>query len=196
MFIYYKDVIVSYLLDKHRKRYPILVPYWIAKQINRNKLSYDVIFDLAKLSTVCSKEDLATMLCLNTNLKHSRLFVGPAEFYSSLYGVWDTVGSDANKLFDLAPLVDSKIKERLCIEQGNNTLSSEYPNPFEIRSINSAIGDDHALMIIIYPGHFGGFSTRQIQKQLVREYLKQSYVFSEYDAVAKDPLYLQYVRSL
>ncbi len=187
---------MGYTLDQHRKRYPILVPYWIAKQINRNKLSYNVIFDLAKLSTICSSEDLATMLCLNTDSANRSIFLGTSDYSSNLYGIWDRVGVDVNKLRHLAPLVDSKIKERLCVDVVNNTLSSEYPKPFEIRSIDSDVGDDHALMIIIYPGHFGGSSTRQIQKQLVREYLKQSYVFSEYEAVAKDPLFLQYVRSL
>ena len=187
---------MSYSLDHHRKRYPILVPYWIAKQINRNNLSYNIIFDLAKLSTICSKEDLAIMLCLNFNPNTSSHFLGTAALATNLYGVWGKKVNDTKKLRELEPLVISKIMERLSAISGNNTLSSEYPNPFEIRSIDSDVDDDHALMIIIYPGHFGGPTTRQIQKNLVREYLKQSYVFSEYDAVAKDPLFLQYVRSL
>ena len=187
---------MSSRLDQHRKRYPILVPYWIAKQINRYNLSYNIIFDLVKLSNICSKEDLAIMLCLNINPIYSSQFLGTTALASSICGIWDTVGSDIKKLLELEPLIESRIMERLSVDSGNNIPSSEYPNPFEIRSIDSEVGDDHALMIIIYPGHFGGSSTRQIQKQLVREYLKQSYVFSEYDAVARDPLYLQYVRSL
>ena len=188
---------MSSRLEQHRKRHPILVPYWIAKQINRNNLPYNIVFDLVKLSTICSKEDLAIMLCLNINPIYSSQFLGTAEFASGIYGFWDRfINNDTKKLRDLEPLVEYKIIERLYSDSVNNVLSSEYPNPFEIKSIDSVVGDDHALMIIIYPGHFGGSSTRQIQKQLVREYLKQSYVFSEYDAVARDPLYLQYVRSL
>ena len=184
------------LEQRRKKRHPIIVPYWIAKQIDRNKLAYNVIFDLAKLSTISSNEDLAMLFAINNSMDlQCKLFGAVAN--TSLYGVWDSTNRElTRKIKEIVPLIEEQISHRLFVGDVNNTLSSEYPKPFEIRSIDSVVGDDHALMIIIYPGHFGGSSTRQIQKQLVREYLKQSYVFSNYENVAKDRLFLQYVRSL
>ena len=181
--------------DKFKQRFPILVPYWVLKQLERNKLPFNTVLNLEKMLTISSREDLAIMLVMNTDPSASVSFFGaiPAEGLSHYWA--DYYNDQYKKVQEVSVLYRGKLDERLIAPPTPNDVVPEYPNPFEIKPVDSEQDAAGALLVIVYPGYFGGPKSREIQKQLVREYLKLSYVFIDYDTVARDPLFQQYMRT-
>lgn len=188
--------------ENQRKRLPVLVPYWVLKQLERNKLPLSTIFNLKEMLKISSMNDLAIMLSMNTVSKVNKVFFGE-QSQEGLSQYWSGYFYNENyKLVQLLPLVVSEtapvtenFDDRL-FASNNNVGDNIFKNPFEIKYTTNSFDVNDLMLIVIYPGYFGGPNTEEIQKQLVREYLKQSYAFVDYSTVAKDPVFAGYLRSV
>lgn len=182
--------------DVEKKRPPVLVPYWVVRQLERHRLPASTIFDLEKMMTLSSLEDLSIMLALNERPDQAALFYGcvASEIpQNALTKHWSaSYNQQYQKIKQLLSLVNS-VDPRLLYDE--NTAPA-FESGFEIMSIESGLDNTGALMIVVYPGFFGGPQTKQIQQALLREYLKQTYEFVAYHTTAKDPLFAQYLRTL
>lgn len=178
------------------KRSPILVPHWIIKQLQRNGLPLGTVLDLKKLKQYCSQEDLAVMF--NLNLNPGSVF-GINHIRMELYGYWAAhSNSDFKSLSDVLPIHAGRLEERLfstsSIEQVGLASSQDLDGKaFSIQNVATGLDEKDVLLVVIHAGYFGGPHSQKAQQQLVRAYLKQSYVFCSYDQVASDPVYLQYL---
>ena len=179
--------------DNFNKRYPILVPYWVLNQLERNKLPLSTVLNLEKMLTISSTEDLAIMLNMNSDPAYQRQFFGEST-PNGLSPYWnDYYHNQCQRLSTVIPLTKGHIEDRLFTTDVN--VTPVYPNAFDIKGVTSDIASCGVLLVIVYPGYFGGTNAAHIQRKLVREYLKQSYVYVGYDAVARDPLFSQYLKT-
>lgn len=165
-----------------------LIPYWLENTLTRHQLPLSASLSLAKLKEVTSDEDLVLTLLLNSNT----VPVFGIERYSSLPAqAWcaqaDQV-TPCERLLALLPLHLGGLQDRLFSEQ---TLSARYAAPFNIQDI----GDD-TFVVVIYPGYFGGPNATQHQNELVTALLKLFYGYSNYEVMARDPLFQQYLSRL
>lgn len=165
-----------------------LVPFWIVNILERNGLPLSTVKDLVKLREVASAEDLVLTLMLNqdpTNIFGVNAPTGgPALHWCSTPEAFAIY----SQLVDLEPLHEKGLEERLYSEQ---TLDPRYPKEFDIRD-----PENDMFLVIIYPGHFGGADATRHQTKLVRAYLELWYGYSNFDSVARDPLFRQYLSRL
>ena len=181
--------------DLYKQPYSVLVPYWVAKQLERNKLPLKTVYELDKLMEVTSVEDLAIMFAMNTDPEITAKFYG-THYAGNLDWLWsDKYATQLSKVVEIVPLTASKVDSRIFAVSESDAPDPQYPNPFEIKMVDAPGGVSKTFLIIVYPRHFGGPKSREYQKMLVREYLRQSYAFIDYDAVARDPLFKQYLRT-
>ncbi len=183
------------------KRVPVLVPYWIIKQLQRNCLPFNTVFDLRKMLMVANKEDLAIMLDLNN--RPEQIF-GYADMdqpmIMGLTRYWaDYSYNEFKSIQEVLPLVEGRLEARLFASDAAEAVDCNTElcgAAFEIFPVDSGMDSGGALLLVIQPGYFGGETANLAQKQIAREYLKQSYVFSKFSTVAKDPIFGVYMRNL
>lgn len=165
-----------------------VIPYWIENVLNRNKLPLSTVLDLVKLRSITSAEDLVLMILLN---KNNAPIYGVTKEHFSLFLHWNKNEESAaiyQQLMLLLPLHEASLEERLFNE---SNLSVSYANPFQIKDI-----DYDNFCIVIYPGYFGSPKAAQYQNDLVYQYLKLWYGYSNYDVMARDPLFKRYLSQL
>lgn len=183
------------------KRVPVLVPYWITKQLQRNSLPFNTVFDLRKMLMVASKEDLAIMLDLNNRPEQifgqgrldQPMIMGLTRYWS------DYSNNEFKSIQDILPLVSGRMEARLFVSENATAVDADATlngTAFEVHPVDSGMDSGGAILLVIHPGYFGGDNAHQAQKQIVREYLKQSYVFSKFSEVAKDPIFGVFMRHL
>ena len=185
------------IVDTYKKRLRILVPEWIVNQLKRNSLPLKTVLDLEKMLTISSAEDLSIMLSMNADDKYTKRFFGCA-VQCDLYGYWDThYNRQCKALLELRALYQDVVDQRLfSVDTDAEYPLKEDPDAFKITPIEGNTHTSGGFVITIYPNHFGQVNAADIQNQLVREYLKQSYVFSDYDKMSNDVLFDQYVSTL
>jgi len=171
-----------------KTKHVFLVPFWIVNLLERHKLPLTTVKNLVKLREIASAEDLVLTLMLNQDTTMvfgaNEPTSGPAAHWVSspdAFGIY-------TQLVDLIPVHGQGLAERLFSE---TQLDARYPKEFDIRDL-----DDDTFLVVIYPGHFGGADTVRHQTKLLRAYLKQWYGYSNFDSVARDPLFRQYLSRL
>lgn len=201
--------------DNLKERFPILVPYWIETQLHRKQIPMDCIFDLEKFAEHFSPEDIAIIMAMNS--KYASSFYGIKYEGYNATNILEYWRRNQNAVYlKYEPLmhiysdsIDARlITSQMCVVRANTIASPtdvlplevpQYSEPFKIIPISPAqyLTRQSALAIVVYPGYFGGehFRVREYQNSLVRAYLRQSYVFSDYDVVARSPLFAQYMRT-
>ena len=185
------------------KRVPVLVPFWVIKQLRRHGLPLNTVLNLPELAKVCSQEDMAVTYMLNQN--PSAVFGNnPATHISmGLSGYWTTRSYNAfQSLSAVLPLYEGRLESRLfgdMLDMSNQSVDQPDDlagKAFEVFEVESGFDTTGAIFLVIHPGYFGGANSKKAQQQIVRAYLKQSYVFCEYHEVAGDPIFSQYLRNL
>jgi len=178
---------------------PILVPYWIAKVLQRNALHAKTVLDLPQLKKVCSLDDLALMLALNNNPER---VTGLAGVSTELTDYWRTTSSRGLlEIEQLVPLYAGKLEERLFSdhEADANQVADENSlvgKAFELQMVEAPNSLSNVNLMVIHPGYFGGKHLGMCQRVAVREHLKQSYAFSSFSVLANNPLFAKYVANL
>lgn len=166
----------------------LLLPFWIMQILQRNSLPMETVKDLEKLRTVASAEDLA--LTIKLNQQSAAVFGIDVTSPEQALPWCKTVAAMAiyNQLVELLPLHEQGLQERLFSE---TNLDPRFPKEFDIHDL-----DGDTFLVIIYPGHFGGAEAYRNQTKLIRTYLELWYGYSNFDSVARDPLFAQYLERL
>ncbi len=165
-----------------------VIPFWVKNILDRNKLPLDTVFDVIKLRSITSAEDLVLTALLNQNTVP--LF-GVQKHLYSIDVRWNKsaeASAEYSQLMNLRSVHEQGLEERLFNEKN---VDANYPKPFDILDI----GQD-TFLIVIYPGYFGGPDAHKHQRSLVSSYLKQWYGYSNYDSMAQDVLFEHYLKQL
>ncbi len=179
-------------MSRLNNNFVLFVPDWVTRILDREKISYNKLFNLAELRKHLSVEDLAIIYWMNTE---NRIFKN-SEYMMEL-NMWTSPQEREyidNNLVPLKPIAKDAIESRL-YQQNNieqlqaNTVDhdNEYV-PFKI--IN--IADKTSVFVVIqYPG---GNSIHQ--SMLITELLKLLYAHAGYDDMANNQLFKGYIERL
>lgn len=162
-----------------------LIPYWIKTILERHQQPLTTVLDLNGLSALVSSEDLAVIALLN---QQAETYLNLPIQDEAILGNWYTQSGYGHHVAPLLPLVKETLENRLLSAE---TLEDRYPNAFEIRDL-----DDATLLVIVYPGHFGGPETLNHQHQLARALLKLFHAYEGYDHMAQKALFQRYLSQL
>jgi hypothetical protein len=171
-----------------KEKQVFLIPYWIKNILERHKLTLATVLDLVKLRSITSAEDLA--LTKQLNLQNTAVF-GVNNPEQAMSAHWLKTPESAyiySQLEQLTDLYADGLEERLFNEKN---LNSNYSKAFEIQDI-----DYDTFLITVYPGYFGSPKAAEYQNQLVHAYLKLWYGYSNYDVMARVPLFKRYLSQL
>lgn len=189
------------------KRDAVLVPAWVAKQLQRHQLRLRTVLKLSELRKVCSNEDCLALLDMNT---HATTYFG-APIRMGLRNVyWGKDYQSLTRLEELRALYPDRCDKRLYAAGQEQQTQGAPPqvatNPgylkenaciaFEIKESDSEHDISSVLFVVVHPGFFGGPQSTQLQQALRREYLKQSYATMPFCELAKDPVFDQYLATL
>jgi hypothetical protein len=183
--------------DRSRKRFPLLAPSWVVRQIERNKLPSSTLLNLDKLLEICSLEDIVVMYCLNTEPAYIDRVFGPGAPIA-LPGLTEYWGrhysAQLARVLELVGLYRGVLEERLFCEA--DPSASVHPSNPQIAHIESEDLSVSAIVIVLKPGQLGGTDQRKAQLCIIREYMRQLYVFTDYATLARDPLFERYLKSV
>jgi hypothetical protein len=180
-------------LSKFKKLFPILVPSFVVTQLERHGLPSSTLLDLDKLCEVCSMEDVVLMYCLNTEQEYTEKVFGPGHMHTGLAEYWHQhYGAQLSSVLELVSLYRGVLEERLFFESSEQA-AAKAPLMLHVEFKDPSVS---AIVIILRPGQLRGADQRETQKSIVREYMRQSYAFTDYAALAKDPLFERYFNSV
>lgn len=177
-----------------RRFFPVATPNWIALQLQRAGVSMETLLDLPALLKVCSLEDAAVLLNMNTDESLVNQVYGPGTFPGmGLAEYWgEHFPQELDKVIKVRELYLKVPEERLFLTPSEGA-SGEKPKVafLDARSVRWA-----AIAIILKPGQLGGHTQREVQQSIVREYIRQLYVFTDFAQLAGDALFGRYLKSL
>jgi hypothetical protein len=139
---------------------------------------------LSKLKTITSTEDLVLTIALNQNTIPVYGIEKPA---TSLFKSWSK-NPEYEKLLELLPIYERGLELRLFNAQA---LDENYLEAFQIKDV-----DADNILVTVYPGYFGLPQSLDLQRDLVSKLLKLLYGYSNYDVMARDVLFEQYLKRL
>ena len=167
---------------------PVIIPHWVAKQLTRNGLGYADVFDLDRLSKVCSPEDLVHLYQLNKN--SDRVF--GIKVFSGLDDHWRTT----------YPASFSALQTH-CSYVGGDELMRLACEPvgekggYEVVSFKTNL-NQHSTVVaaVLHPGFYSGDNVLKERFSLIKSILETSYVFAKYHELAGTALFRPYVSGL
>lgn len=165
-----------------------LLPYWLLAQLEHAKRPLTTTTDFAAIAQVCSSEDLALIYQLNQD--PSAVFGGmAAKLPTDLPMTWATTANESfQRVLELLPMAPQKLHERLFTKESHDAA---YPEEFELRDLGDGVN-----YVIIYPGYFVGQDAVYYSVKLVRTIMKQLYGSSNFDSMARVPLFQQYLAAV
>lgn len=180
------------------------IPYWVASTIRRKNMKMCDLLDFQKTSQVLSQNDITDLLCAH---KLGPILFPSREYQSdNVFSSWwftdqsteETI-SAANTLeskLALQPEVFDELKKRLYSEDASNQtdVSISKSDPacgFEVVALR-----DQAVGVILYNTISKVGDVRELEYQLLREIVKQLYVYEQPTKVAESFVYGLYLRTL
>mgnify|MGYP000538224208 CR=1 FL=1 len=202
----------------------VFVPYWLQHQIERGGLSQDAYASYAKLRTVASDEDIASMPVL-TSLMRQFLGIGPlvkidrnnplwvydnSPFFDMEGTPFDwSVAPKDNEPFagsyecikayfpDAQDTINSRLLGEHAVGVGQNKLPTEYkqnPNDFHGYVIRDLTASTY--YVTVYPGYFGTVEGFKNLDCLRRDMVKNLMRYKPYHEVAHTELFRVYYSTL
>jgi hypothetical protein len=174
----------------------VVVPFWIADTVHRNKMMLADALDFEKIRRFCSPADLAGFIAVQdcaTNLVGGETHAGSW----SLYQVWseslrteDGKSLLANTVYPLTydESFVKDAKERLF---GEDSRNERYSEPFHYYDIAPAVG-----AMVISPGFYTAMASDELHLTTVEQILKALYVYAPHDEVARTPWFRRYLELL
>lgn len=178
--------------DRFQQRLPLLAPNWVTKQLERNQLPFSTLLNLDKLLQACSMEDVVMLYVLNTDAEYTTRVFGPGSpVGAGLTEYWSRrFPAQFQRVLELVGLYRGALQERLFYEDSPTAdASPDKPVLLHLESQDLQVS---AVLIILKPGQLGGATLREAQNYLVREYMRQLYVFTDYATLAGDALFARY----
>ena len=177
--------------NRFKKHFPLVAPSWVVKQVERKKLSAATLLDLTALAAICSMEDLASMFCLNNEPNYvTKIFGSGSLVNPGLAEHWFNHHHTAyTRMLDVSALYKDTAMERL-YQPNPSDVPIQFPT---VSRINAQQADIEAILITLKPGQLGGTDNDAVQQHIVREYMRQLYVFTDYATLAQDALFKRYL---
>lgn len=178
-----------------KKRFALLAPSWIFTQLARGKAPINTLLNLPALLQIFSLEDVATMYCLNTEEQYTTTVFGPGLIANhGLCKYWaQRFPAQLDKVLEVAELYRDAATQRLFI-QAPLEVSKDLAPIFH--RVESEDAQCEVIAIVLKPGFLGGAELRETQQLLVREYIRQSYAFTDFATLSCDPLFERYLKSV
>lgn len=172
----------------------ILIPHWVDEALHRHGMSTSEILNFSKVRTVLSMSDLVSVMALQS---FADKIVGPGGVVrdSITYEWTASASSEEDKEFltkQMWPLAGDEHQRDLVSGQlFSEESSSGYKQAYKVVAL-----DDKAIGVIIYPGFFTEARAADHHLNVIRDVLKQLYVYEEHSSVAATPLTLRYLELL
>lgn len=181
-----------------------IIPYWVASVIRRKGMKMEELLDFQKARSVLSESDIVDLLCagkLGKDLMPSR-----PNKHDNPFGTWWFTDQATTESCTAANTLESKLaleperfeelKKRLYSEDASNqtdvAISKDDPAcGFEVVALR-----DQAVGVIVYNSIKKVSDARSLEYQLLRDIVKQLYVYEQPTEVAKSFVYGLYLRTL
>lgn len=166
----------------------LFMPYWIARVMHREKLSYTTVFNLSEMRKYYSVEDLAILYWMNNRNGIFAESSGMMEQY-----IWTSEQERAyiqTNLVPMEPIAMDAIISRLNADNEMNAelvQSADY-TPFTIK----VIADKAPVFVVIQ----NPANKPEHKYALTTELLKLLYAYTGYDNMANSPLFKGYLTRL
>lgn len=168
-----------------------VIPNWIAATLKRHQMQLSDLLVFNKIKSILSMNDLLSIEAAQSYFKE---VIGIKENQSILYE-WYSTANDVDKVYintQIEPLSKDKFQRdtvhSLLFTETNN-LSGQPP--FEVVPLA-----DLAIGVVISPGAFAGTKANDHHLSVIRDILKQLYVYEKRTPVTASGLYLRYLELL
>lgn len=155
----------------------IILPYWIDRVLQRNKLDYIDILNYGKLRKVLSIEDFALFMAANRSIGQKNFDSIFGDSFVDLNYLSQTATSELRNEFwkVISPLAEAETTRVALLER---LMKSDFKYPddlssgslYRFQSLN-----DQNLLVFVERGLLNAFEDRDFAKALVSDYLKALY---------------------
>lgn len=179
-------------MSHSKDQFVLFVPYWIAKVLDREKISYNKLLNLTELRKHFSTEELSILYWLNRDHPLFNMSSDPQDELRDdivLTNVWTGYPEDTNFVFDrLVPMKDIA-KQALQARLTNGVdLVQDGIDCFRIVTLSES---KLYFVVIVYPGMDSAQHTA-----LSAALLKLLYAHTGYDDMARNHLFKSYIERL
>lgn len=171
-----------------QNNFVLFVPHWIARVMDREKLSYNVLFNLDSLKKHFSLEDLSVLYWMNNE---NDIFANSQYMMeSSLWTSAKEIEYIHNSIIPMKAIAKDAIAARIKQDEGSGFAIDGSVETLPFKIVN--IADKASVFVVVqYPG---GSKTHQFM--LVTELLKLLYAHAGYDSMASSQLFKGYIENL
>jgi hypothetical protein len=174
-------------MSHSRDKFVLFVPHWIARILDREKISYTKLLNLSQLRSHLSVEDISILYWLNIN--HPLFSGSDGQEYGDmmLSRVWKRIEDREyviNKIVPMEIIAKDAIASRL---RTVNESSTDQP-AFKINVVSEV---DIVIVVTVFPGGDSNNLTA-----LSSELLKLLYAHTGYDDMARSHLFKGYIERL
>lgn len=155
---------MSYLAEKSM----IVIPYWVLQAIQKAKMPLSSCLSYTALSTLMSKEDIATYLSMQTQGTLANL-LSPS--FSTLVAHFKK-----NTPAEEIPIIHSLIADAQTVKSEESAIERlqvtdrHYEDTWQIQDLSREV-----FAVIVYPGVLETLKDRQAQLDIIRQVLKIFY---------------------
>ena len=190
----------------------ILIPYWIANQLETERLPLDTIFNTEKMLELFTPNDLAGLISANTDASHrSAIIFGemmtPTEKQS---GIWREeklvkmmkVYNTTDSIIDVGGGGGDDVGRLNNVSYYDRTLSDvanyKGTTPYKFEYLKTKTMTLGVVGCIINPGYFyeGNPELPRLQFSIIKDYLKAVALYTNYMAAARTELFGLYLKHL
>jgi len=190
------------LFPMRRRIYAI--PYWVASTIRRKNMKMCDLLDYQKASQVLSQNDLTDLLCIHK--LGLDLFPSRQHKSDNIFGSWWFTDNNTQESIAVTNTLESKLalqpeafdelKRRLYSEDASSQTDVSISKSDPARGFEVVALRDQAVGVILYNTIAKVSDVRELEYQLVREIVKQLYVYEQPTKVAESFVYGLYLRTL
>lgn len=170
----------------------IVVPFWVADAIRRNKLDHIDILEYSAVQKIMSIEDMAHFVAINSAVIPG---IDGAEYI--ILNKWreatECTGNSLNQLYRVTEAVNTKqdITTRLLVD---NFDIASIENPEQLYQVD--IKKDSNVYITVKAGFLNAMNSNEFRKQFYSDVLKKLYSLLPIHMVSTYDLFNHYLKSL
>ena len=175
----------------------IVIPHWIAENLHRYEVPLSESLNFKKIHSILSMNDLLSIVAAQS---FGEMICGSKGVFANANSViceWMISCTDeADKAFlnrNIAPFENDQItRDSVAVRLFSEDLQSgQDSKAYEIFPIQ-----DYGLAVVVYPGFFKQTTDKQLHVSVIRDILKQLYVYEEQSVVASQPIFRKYLEHL
>lgn len=168
-----------------------IIPRWIANTLKRHGLSLVDLLNFDKIKPILSMNDL---LNIEASQYHFEKITGIKQNSSILYE-WISTANDVDKLY-IEKQIDPLSKDKFQRDAVSSLLFTEVESLDELLPFEVVPLADLAIGVVVTPGAFAGIKAETHHLSVIRNTLKQLYVYEKRTPVTSSGLYSRYLELL